>query len=95
MPGCCAIGDAPTGTMAWRRLFSGIGRLRLANMARIRSAMRSSSTSSTPITDASTSRVMSSWVGPNPPHTITASLRSSASRKASSMRSQLSPTFVW
>ena len=95
VPGCCGIGDAPTGTMAWRKLFSGIGRLRLANMERIRSAMRSSSTNSTPITDASTSRVMSSCVGPRPPHTMTASLRSSASRNASSMRSQLSPTLVW
>ena len=31
------------------------------------------------MTSAMTSRVMSSWVGPNPPHTTTASDRSSAS----------------
>src|SRR5438105_2596521 len=38
---------------------------------------------------------MSSCVGPRPPHTITASLRSSAMRIASTMRAWLSPTFVW
>ena len=41
------------------------------------------------------SRVMSSWVGPSPPHTSTASDRSSASRSAATMRGRLSPTFCW
>src|SRR5207248_6743741 len=41
------------------------------------------------------SRVMSSWVGPSPPQTMTASLRASAWRRASTMRAWLSPTFTW
>ena len=44
---------------------------------------------------AMTSRVMSSCVGPSPPQTMTASLRSSACVMTDLMRSQLSPTFVW
>ena len=55
---------APTGTIAWRRLLSGMRRPRDANMRRITSATPSSTTSSTPITSAIASRVMSSWVGP-------------------------------
>ena len=51
-----------------------------------------SRTSSTPMTSAMASRVMSSWVGPRPPQTMIPSLRASAVRKASTMRSWLSPT---
>ena len=83
---------APTGTSAWRRLFAGMRRPRAANRSRMRSAASSSVTSWTPITSAMASRVMSSWVGPRPPHTITASARASASSSAATMRSRLSPT---
>ena len=47
------------------------------------------------MTSAIASRVMSSWVGPRPPHTMTPSLRASAVRKASTIRSWLSPTAWW
>ena len=47
------------------------------------------------MTSAIASRVMSSWVGPSPPQTITASLRESARRRLATMRSWLSPTLVW
>ena len=47
------------------------------------------------MTSAMASRVMSSWVGPRPPHTMTPSLRASAVRKASTIRSWLSPTAWW
>src|SRR3954452_22383552 len=59
------------------------------------STMAGSRTNGTPISSAMTSRVMSSWVGPSPPHTITASLRAKACSSAPLMRSQLSPTLVW
>ena len=48
--------------------------------------------SSTPITSAIASRVTSSGVGPSPPHTMTASARSSSSRRHCTMRPRLSPT---
>jgi hypothetical protein len=86
---------APAGTSAWRALFSAISRPRDANMAAMRSTMASSRTSFAFITSAIASRVMSSCVGPRPPQTITASLRARAVRRASTMRSRLSPTFVW
>ena len=41
-------------------------RPRASNMARIRAAISSSRTSGTPSTSAMASRVMSSWVGPEP-----------------------------
>ena len=47
------------------------------------------------MTSAMASRVMSSWVGPSPPHTTTPSLRASAVRRASTIRSWLSPTAWW
>src|SRR3954464_33048 len=47
------------------------------------------------MTAAIASRVMSSWVGPSPPQTITASARSSAWRNAPTTRSWLSPTLTW
>ena len=59
------------------------------------SSIVSSGTRSTPITVASAWRVRSSWVGPSPPQQITASLRDSASSMAATIRSRLSPTFVW
>jgi hypothetical protein len=96
VPRVCAITVAPTGTSAWRRLFSGIVRPRLANSLRMTSATASSCTSSTPpITAAIASRVTSSWVGPRPPLTITASASSRRRRNATSMRPTLSPTFTW
>ena len=91
----CSMIDAPAGTSAWRRLLSGIARPRDENSSRITSATAGWRTSSTPITAAIASRVMSSCVGPRPPHTITASARDSASSSASTMRPRLSPTFVW
>ena len=83
---------APSGTSACRRLVSGISRPRLENIVRIASTTVSSRWSGTFITSAIASRVMSSWVGPSPPHTMTASLRASAVRKANTIRSWLSPT---
>ena len=47
------------------------------------------------MSSAMTSRVMSSWVGPRPPQTMTASERSTASASAVRMRAGLSPTFAW
>ena len=47
------------------------------------STMAWSRTSSTFMTSAMASRVMSSWVGPRPPHMMTPSLRASAVRRAS------------
>ena len=51
-------------------------------------------TSSTPITAAIASRVRSSWVGPRPPHTMTASASASVVRSTDSTRPRLSPTFT-
>src|SRR5664280_981371 len=86
---------APTGTSACRRFESGISRPREENRARIFSTTPSSRSNGTFITSAMASRVMSSWVGPSPPHTITPSLRANAVRRASTMRSWLSPTAWW
>ena len=95
MPGISGIGTAPSGMSAWRRLFAAISRPREANSARIRSAIAGLRIRGTPMTSAIASRVMSSWVGPSPPHKITASLRSSARRMQATMRARLSPTLVW
>src|SRR5665811_385686 len=86
---------APLGTSAWRRLDGGISRPREVNMELIRSTNFSSRSSGTFITSAIASRVMSSWVGPSPPHTMMPSLRANAVRKASTMRWWLSPTAWW
>ena len=94
-PAAARSSSRPPGTMAWRRLLAGMSRPRDPNMARMRSSISGRPASSTPMTSAMTSRVMSSWVGPRPPHTMTASLRPSAMRSASAMRAQLSPTLVW
>ena len=94
VPGICSMARAPTGKSAWRKLLAGMGRPRPPKTASIRATNDSSRTSSTPRRSAITSRVMSSWVGPKPPVTITASDRSNASLKAASMRSGLSPTAV-
>ena len=95
VPGIWSMVRAPTGTSAWRRLLAGMGRPRPPNTASMRATSDSSRTSPTPSSSAITSRVMSSWVGPRPPVTITASDRSRASPMAASMRSRLSPTEVW
>ena len=81
---CRAAGrrwPAPRGTSAWRMLLVAMRRPRAANIASIRAATSASSSRGTPITSAIASRVMSSWVGPSPPQTITASLRSSAAQR--------------
>ena len=83
---------APSGTSACRRLESDIVRPRELNMARILSTTSSSRRNGTFITSAMASRVMSSWVGPSPPETMTPSLRARAVRHASTIRSWLSPT---
>ena len=95
VPRVCGMTVAPSGTRACRRLLSGMRRPREANRPRMRSATSSSGCNTTPITSAMASRVMSSCVGPSPPHTITASDRRSASRSTDTMRAWLSPTFTW
>ena len=60
VPRRCAIGIAPRGTIAWRMLISGMRRLRDANISEIAMPISSSKSSSTPITSAIASRVMSS-----------------------------------
>ena len=76
-PGRCRWGwgspRPPFGTSAWRRLLAGIARPRDMNISRMASARSSRRSSAVPITSAIASRVMSSWVGPSPPQTITAS----------------------
>ena len=59
-----------------------------------RSATASSSTSSTPITEAMASLVTSSCVGPSPPQTIKASASASIERNTLSIRATLSPTLT-
>ena len=95
VPRVCSMMRAPTGTSAWRRLFSGMARPRALNMRSIRPTIASSRSIDVFITSAMASRVMSSWVGPNPPQTMTPSLRESAVRSASTMRAWLSPTAWW
>src|SRR5262245_38489704 len=82
----------PLGTSAWRRLFPGMGRPRPPKIRAISSTSSSRRSSSTPITSAIASRVTSSGVGPRPPHTITASARSSSSCRHCTIRPRLSPT---
>ena len=94
VPRTWGMTSAPWGTSAWRRLLTGISRPLAPNTAAIRSTMASSRTSGTFMTSAMASLVMSSWVGPRPPQTITASLRARAVRRASTMRARLSPTLV-
>jgi hypothetical protein len=95
VPGMTGMGVAPRGTSAWRRLFSGMARPAPVKMALISATSASSRSRGTPMTSAITSLVMSSWVGPRPPHTTTASARARASSMAERMRPQLSPTLVW
>ena len=86
VPGITGSTSAPSGTSAWRRLFSGMARPRPPKTVEMRSTMSSRRTSSTPRAAAITSRVMSSWVGPSPPHKITESLRSRAWLSTACMR---------
>ena len=92
MPITCGMMVAPTGTSAWRTLLADMVRPRDSKNPAMRSTISWSRTSSTPMTSAMASRVMSSWVGPSPPQTMIPSLRASAVRKASMIRSWLSPT---
>ena len=84
----------PSGTSAWRRLLAGIDRPRDRNISRMASARcRRGAPGRSPITSAMASRVMSSWVGPSPPQTITASASLQQSSAAvSTIRAWLSPT---
>src|SRR5580698_8784104 len=86
---------APLGTSAWRALLSVMVRPRVSKKPAMTSTIAWSRTSGTFMTSAMASRVMSSWVGPSPPHMMTPSLRASAVRRASVMRSWLSPTAWW
>ena len=95
VPVRCSMMEAPTGTSAWSALLADMVRPRDSKKPAIRSTMAWSRTSSTPITSAMASRVMSSWVGPSPPQTMIPSLRARAVRKARTMRSWLSPTAWW
>ena len=83
---------APAGTSAWRSLLADMARPRAWKNPAMTSTIVWSRTSSTPMTSAMASRVMSSWVGPRPPQTMIPSLRARAVRKASVIRSWLSPT---
>ncbi len=87
--------SAPSGTIAWRTLTSGISRFRerkrLSMWRRISSLRRSLRWRSS----ATVSRVRSSSVGPSPPEEITSGTRFNASRNASLSRSRLSPTIVF
>ena len=74
---------APAGTSAWRSLLADMARPRVWKNPAMTSTIVWSRTSSTPMTSAMASRVMSSWVGPRPPQTMIPSLRASAVRKAS------------
>ncbi len=93
-PGADPLGlssaSAPSSTIAWRRLMSGIVYPRLANRCRRVSTIAGSSTSARPSRRATASRVTSSSVGPRPPLVTTRSDRPSApsmTRATSSMRS--------
>ena len=88
VPGCGSwMAVAPAGTSAWRRLLSGIRRpARREHRPDARRRPPRRGTSSTPITSAMASRVMSSWVGPSPPHTMHGVARSRACRSAATMR---------
>src|ERR1700722_7377685 len=86
---------APMGTSAWRSLLTVMARPRAKKKSAMKATMAGSRTSSTFMTSAIASRVMSSWVGPRPPHMMTPSLRASAVRRASVIRVWLSPTAWW
>ena len=91
VPSGFGIAAPPSGMSACRRLFSGMSRRRARNIVAICSASSMRRTSGTPISSAMASRVRSSWVGPSPPHTMTASARDNRSRSAATMRAWLSP----
>src|SRR5271170_3191736 len=89
LPATWGMMVAPWGTSAWRALFSVMVRPRASKKPAMTSTIAWSRTSGTFMTSAMASRVMSSWVGPSPPHMMT------PSRRASVMRSWLSPTAWW
>ena len=90
VPRVCWMTDAPTGTSAWRACSpawpgrageepgDALDDLLVAHQG-------------TFMTSAMASRVMSSWVGPSPPQTITPSLRARAVRSASTIRRLVVP----
>jgi len=92
VPMTCGITEAPRGTSACRALLAAMVRPRASKKLAMRWAISGSRTKGTFMTSAMASRVMSSCVGPRPPHTMTPSLRASAVRNASVMRRWLSPT---
>ena len=85
---------AEAGKRVWRRLLSGIGRPKRANLARSRSSEPSSALSSSPSRSATASRVMSSSVGPRPPLTTTSAAPLAARRSAATMLARSSATSV-
>src|SRR5512132_3315975 len=99
-PGAVPLGlsmvRAPSGTPAWRRFISAMRWMPMRpNRSRSHASSSGWRTRATPATSASASRVTSSWVGPRPPVTTTASARPSASLMVPPMRWVLSPTAVW
>ena len=98
-PGAVPFGlgstSAPRGTIAWRRLMSGIVMPRRAKRSRIRSTIDSSTSSAIPSARATASRVMSSSVGPRPPVTTIRSAQASAlsTTRASSPMSSATTAF--
>src|SRR5580698_4968359 len=95
VPATWGMMAAPSGTSAWRALLSVMVRPLASKKPAMTSTIAWSRTSGTFMTSAMASRVMSSWVGPSPPHMMTPSLRASAVRRANVMRSWLSPTAWW
>ncbi len=86
--------SAPSGTMACRRLISGMRAPRAANRRRIASTRSGCSRSARPVTADTASRVRSSSVGPSPPHSTTRSVRASAARRTASRSAGRSPTIA-
>ena len=90
-----SIVTAPDGESAWRRLDCTIDRPSLPNRPCSAATSSGRRSSGRPVAAARPSRVTSSWVGPNPPHTTTTSARSRASPSAPAIRATSSPTAVW
>jgi hypothetical protein len=82
---------APRGTIAWRRLISGIVIPRRAKRSWMRSTIDSSTSSGTSSARASESRVTSSSVGPSPPVATITSAHDSARRNKSATSLASSP----
>ena len=95
VPNPFGMTSAPSGTIACRRLMSGIRAPRAANRWRMPSRIPACSRSARPVTADTASRVRSSSVGPSPPHSTTSSVRASAARRTASRSSRRSPTIAF